>query len=75
MKEPNERPMAAIDVPDNVETEKPAAADDQESNKSSKEEAKNDKEGSLKDYFVSHNRDQSKECEFIYQSTAHLHVC
>lgn len=55
MEETVERPLAAICIPDQVDAEKPAAVDDGESNKDPKEKRKKEeKEGSLKDYFVSH---------------------
>jgi hypothetical protein len=56
MGEAEERPMAAIDIPAKVETEKHAAVDDDEDtskgSKGEEQEAKTEKEGSLKDYFV-----------------------
>jgi hypothetical protein len=54
MEETVERPLAAIAIPDKVDAEKTAVVDDGESDKDPKEkEAKEEKEGSLKDYFVS----------------------
>jgi hypothetical protein len=55
MEETVERPLATICIPDQVDAEKPAAVDDGESNKDPKEKRKKEeREGSLKDYFVSH---------------------
>lgn len=49
-----ERPLAAIDIPNKIDAEKAAAVDDKESNRDSEEkETEEEKEGSLKDYFVS----------------------
>lgn len=49
-----ERPLAAIDIPDKIDAEKAAAVDDKESKWNSEEKkTEEDKEGSLKDYFVS----------------------
>jgi ribosomal protein L12E/L44/L45/RPP1/RPP2 len=55
IKEPDERLMTATDTPGNAQTEK-ASVEDEHSKEASKEEEKEEKEGSLKDYFVSHNR-------------------
>jgi hypothetical protein len=46
--------LAAIDIPDKIDAEKAAAVDGKESNRDSEEkETEEEKEGSLKDYFVS----------------------
>ena len=49
-----ERPLAAIDIPDKINAEKAAAVEDRESYRDPEEkEAEKEKDGSLKDYFVS----------------------
>jgi hypothetical protein len=54
MEETAGRPSAAIDIPDKFDGEKPTTVDDEESNKHPEdEETKQEKQGSLKDYFVS----------------------
>jgi hypothetical protein len=54
MERTTERPLAAIDIPDKIDAEKAAVVDDKESNRDSEEkETEEEKEGSLKDYFVS----------------------
>jgi hypothetical protein len=53
MKEPDEDRMTSIDIPSKLQTEK-AAEEDENPKEDVKEEAKEEKEGSLKDYFVSH---------------------
>lgn len=69
MKEPDERPMTAIDMPDKIETEKTPADDAQSKEDDPKKQAKKEKEGSLKDYFVSHNSGS------IFSMSADLTMC
>lgn len=55
MQETADRPPVAIDVSGNADPEKQVDVDDGTSSKASNEEAKKEeKEGRLKDYFVSH---------------------
>jgi hypothetical protein len=54
MKETSEKPSAVVDIPDNVNAEKPTPFDDGDLNKQSNEEEKKEEGGGgLKDYFVS----------------------
>lgn len=69
MKEPDERPMTAIDMPDKIETEQTPADDAQSKEDDQKKQAKEEKGGSLKDYFVSHNPGS------IFSMSADLTLC
>lgn len=75
MTTPDERAIAATAIPDEVDTEK-ISADHEKSKEALKEgQAKEDKEGSLKDYFVSCRKFHGVGSKLTRRPAAHLHVC